>query len=768
MRNNYGNSQAALSTSTGEIMSLKSVRASGFLSGLLLDMTVRQTYRNETDQTLETVYTFPLAWGAVLLGLNVEIAGKHLSGVVLEKKEAERRYEDAITDGDSPVLLEQSGDGLFTANLGNLKPGEEAVIEFRYAQLLRYEQNRIRVSVPTTIAPRYGDAERQGGIRPHEAVEADLLAEYPFELSLTLAGDVAKGTVQSPTHTISTACQNDQLLVSLSRGACLDRDFVLTIEGLGGQSLSTFAQDGKDSVVMASFCPKIAGGLRDSIDLKILVDCSGSMGGDSIRSAKSALHQVLSELGPKDRMSYSRFGSSVAHTFKHLMQAGEATILNASRAISMTDADMGGTEMDAALLSVFALRGETKGADVLLITDGEVWESDEVIKSARESGHRIFAVGVGSAPAETLLRKLAEETGGACELVSPNEDIDAAIVRMFHRIRLPRAGHLQVDWTATPKWSTPLPSALFDGDTVHVFAAFDSPPQVPPVLSFEMAGDERIQITSTAPSLVENDALVRLAGNERLKQSSGISSVELALQYQLVTRHTSLFLVHLREEEDKANDLPHLQKIAHMQAAGWGGAGSVAEDGRAYGTSFPVPSIMFSRRRSKSMVTLGMDDSGCDTLDVPAFLLRQSDDPVPAAFERSYLLSLLVRLLQSVNKHLTHPDDLPDLITMLEDHDTEFLPLFSLVDQIKTQISNPEEAWVAFIVWAELQVDTEHQLTRHAARAIRGVYGSISSEGLVGIMVLIDARMEELSSDGWPRRCDLTRPETDEMGVQTA
>ena len=57
------------------------------------------------------------------------------------------------------------------------------------------------------------------------------------------------------------------------------------------------------------------------------------------------------------------------------------------------------------------------GADVLLVTDGEIWQAEEMTAAARASGHRVFAIGVGSSPAEGVLRSLAEgageEIGGA-------------------------------------------------------------------------------------------------------------------------------------------------------------------------------------------------------------------------------------------------------------------------------------------------------------------------------------------------------------------
>ena len=84
------------------------------------------------------------------------------SAVVVEKKEAEGRYEKAIDQGDSAIMLERAGDGLCTLNLGNLMAGESATIRYRYAQLLRYEHGSVRIAVPTVIAPRYGDPAAAG------------------------------------------------------------------------------------------------------------------------------------------------------------------------------------------------------------------------------------------------------------------------------------------------------------------------------------------------------------------------------------------------------------------------------------------------------------------------------------------------------------------------------------------------------------------------------------------------------------------------------
>jgi RNA polymerase sigma-54 factor len=568
---------AALQSEDGEQMALKSVSVVGRTSGLLLEMRIRQTYLNNTDEIIEAVYTFPLAWGAILLGMEVELGGKKLVGTVIGREKATRDYEEAIAEGDTPVMLQKSKNGLFTVNLGNLKPSEEANIEFRYAQLLRFEQGNVRITVPTTIAPRYGDAETQGGLEPHESADTSLLAEYPFHAQISLGDELSHGVVESPTHAIKVGRADGGLSIELSRKGYLDRDFVLNIGGLVGKSIAIAARDtveGSLTTVIASFCPEVVG-TPASTEIKILVDCSGSMAGDSIESAKKALHQVLAVLAPEDRFSLSRFGTGVEHTFPRPRKATAAAIKRASEIIAEMDGNLGGTEIEAALTSTFRLGESAAVSNVLLITDGEVWSIDAVVEAATHSGHRIFAVGVGSSPAETLLRELAERTGGACELVSPNEDIEQAIIRTFRRIRGAVTATIEVSWGVKPVWSLPAPRAIHAGDTVHVFAAFESGAAITPALRIDADGSATLteaRITGESSP----DFLPRVAAYQRLRHIPEDERQSLALKYQLVTANTSLFLMHERAAGEKATDMPRLQRAAQMMAAGWGGSSSVA------------------------------------------------------------------------------------------------------------------------------------------------------------------------------------------------
>ncbi|MEO8484706.1 MAG: VIT domain-containing protein [Betaproteobacteria bacterium] len=630
---------AILKSSTGLAMALEGVGATGRVRGLLFELTVEQRYRNPHDANVEAVYTFPLPSDAVLLDLEIEIGGRKLAGLVVEKKEAERDYETAIDKGDTAIMLERAGDGLCTLNLGNLMAGEPATIRTRYAQLLRFEHGSVRLAIPTVIAPRYGDP-RDAGLAAHQVPTHELGVAYRFALTLDLEGEIARGTLASPSHALSIVATATGMRVGLARGGFLDRDFVLTIGGFSGQSLATVARDGDRHVALASFCADVP---RDTatlpLTLKLLVDCSGSMSGDSIDAARRALHRILTGLAGGDRFSLTRFGDNVVQVTSGLVPGSDDNVRRAALTIGKMGADLGGTEMAQALRAVFTLNGalstgtamtrvdaqdarrpvdvydaETSAADVLLLTDGEVWNADELIADARKARQRVFVVGIGSAPAEGVLRRLADATGGACEFVAPNEDAGGAILRMFARLRAPRVERAEIAWPLPPAWTVPLPSGLFGGETIHAFAGFDAAPMGATVLKLHPKSGAA-PLSSAAQlgaSIVEDRTLARMAAARRIETASEAEQLRLALEYGLLTSRTNLLVVHERAEGEKAVDLPQLAQVAQMHAAGWHGVGSVREEGVVRCLSMPRHSRFSADPHALQMPDFGrgIDDEG--------------------------------------------------------------------------------------------------------------------------------------------------------------
>ena len=672
----FNGPQATLRNGQGEPLILKNVAITGELRGAMFEAHVRQTFSNPTQTHTEVVYSFPLPWGATLLGVEVQLGKVKLNGTVVAKAQAAEQYEESLSKGDAAIMLERGNDGNYVLHLGNLAPGEQCLIDMHYGQLLQFEQGGLRLAIPTVIAPRYGDAVREGGLAPYQVPETSLLAEYGFTLTLNLHGDLVNARIASPSHPISVARNSsfgspedparrnsdankddnndrmssehqnntaDIVTVALTQQSYLDRDFILVLDQLAQCSVASVAPDYVDEktfVATASFSPSIPNAKEQKTAVKILVDCSGSMSGGSIQAARRALIAIVKKFNTGDKFSLSKFGSSVEHRSKSLWTTSEQTRLGAEKWIGELEADMGGTNMLSAIDSTFAL-AHSSPCDVLLITDGQIHGIDAMIKKARDSKHRVFSVGIGSSPSENLLRRLAIETNGACDFVASGEAVEPAIVRMFNRLRSPAITNISVQWPKgfTPKLLTKLDSTAFDGDTLHASAWFSKKPTGRITLLGQFVGqDTEQELGSVAinPTPSTSTALSRLAAAGQMRQLAGVTqATKLALDYQLVTEHTNFLMLHERSAEDKATNMPELHKVKQMLPAGWGGAGMdqvhemrssvICAFRPAMAEEISSPTVMRGRGLQ---LPQSLEISAMENYDIPAFL-RVQGDPAP-------------------------------------------------------------------------------------------------------------------------------------------
>lgn len=751
----------------GQNVSLKSVHLEGKLEGLLLTMLVKQRYLNDSDETIEASYTFPAGWGANLMGFSVELNGKRMQAVALAKKKAEKKYEEAIESGDTPVMLEKSPLGLYTANLGNLKPGEEAVIIIEYAQLLRFEKGRVRITVPTVIGERYGDEVSDGHIAPHQTVDTDLLVEYPFTATLDILGQMAQGNIACPSHQVDLEQIEGGTRLRLAKGGLLDRDFIVTVEELKGESFVSASEDDRAYAVVASFCPKLQEKEPTPLGLKILVDCSGSMQGDSIEQAQEAMHELILRLTEQDMVSYSKFGSKVIHTSNQLEKCTPRYIKNVlAKAVHDTAADLGGTELNQALTSTFKIsftKAYTEGCDLLLITDGDVWEIEEIVKQAKISNHRIFAIGVGSAPAESLLKDLAEQTGGACELVTPSESISEAVLRMTQRIRSARTSSIAIHWEGEVLWQSKLPKQVFSDETIHVHARLKNKPTTTPALRWTV---ENVLNEESAPSIDWNStgALPRMvAGAEISSITDAKAAEELALKYQLASKYTNLLLVHVREEEEKAEGLPKLQKIKQMSAAGWGGLGTVQQSRVLYSISASrilrtgTDAVAFSAHASPAVFRtnrtaaasrvqdLGFQDM--DDFEIPAFLRKQDDSgKSKAVFEEDSFTP--EEMLEKFNELSLTTTKFSDITWELMERVSKGY-VWKVLCEIASSEDEMDAYWACLLRWLSNEVAGIVSLTRHSQRLLNAQIANIEATLIQEVEEQLTQAFPTISRSSW-------------------
>ncbi len=479
---------------------LTSVRTRGHLRGMLLEVCIEQSFRNTTADVLSISPSFVLPERAVLLGLDVILANRqHLRAQIADRRTASfehvppsRRPAHAAESEESDetdVLLENNLDGSHTMHLGDLGPGEICLITVRYGQTPRYEQGLLYLTIPATLTPH-----PQGTYGVHGSAPR---AEENFDLAVEIHGTWAQACITSPTHPSMQRTEGTEgaesapnVRVSLSRRNTLERDFVLVISNVAQEaaSLAWYEHDPiqTDQVVaMLAFQPDLPA-RQDPLALKILVDCSSAMSAEDVRAARRFQQSLIHQLQPEDHFSLSRFGTTIDHHAGPLWPANEACKLAARHWSHDLSPRMGPPDLPAALASTLAQTVQDSHGDILLITQAHHTPPADVLLTAKQGRQRIFVVCISPpASALPLIRQVAEVSGGTFDEIPIGqtteavEAIEAVVERVLHRLRSEQRFGLTLQWPEgiTPLWQSPMPHAIFDGDTVLVHAILDQRPQ---------------------------------------------------------------------------------------------------------------------------------------------------------------------------------------------------------------------------------------------------------------------------------------------------
>ena len=568
-------------------------------------LVVTQRFHNDEEQPIEAVYKFPLDEGAAICGFEVEIDGCLVKGHVEERDNAFEAYDQAISVGHGGYLLDEERADVFTASVGNLPPGKDAVLRLTTVSELSLDGDAIRFTLPTTIAPRYAPAEDHQGVGETEAerVSPPYALEVPY--GLTLEVDVRTSApvrgVESPTHPVKVSIDEGRATVSLSqREAALDRDVVIKItqgETHEPRALVERAPDG-NVYALVSLRPRFDAAFAPA-EVIFLLDRSGSMQGASIAEAKNALQLALRSLRPGCRFNIIGFGSTFKALFPESRAYDDASLALAAKHLKDLQADMGGTEILPALQG--ALRAETVQGlprQLFVLTDGEVSNTDEVIALGRQhAGHaRIFTFGIGAGTSHHLVKGLARAGEGEAELIAPGERIEGKVLRQLSRALTPALSDVSLDWGTAQAVQAPyeVPPVFADG-RVLVFARFDGATPTTVTLKARSAEGSvtvstRVDLAAAAEGILVGTLWARRMirdleeGRSPLHPRRGSSQprvlsvkdekvkaqiVALGQTWSLVSRHTSFVAVEKRGTPTQGE--AQLRKVAVAITKGWHG-----------------------------------------------------------------------------------------------------------------------------------------------------------------------------------------------------
>ena len=604
---------------------LQRVDVSAAVGDVAATVTLRQVYRNAEQTPLEVVYVFPLDEGAAVCGFEATVDGVKYVGTVQEREEAFRRYDDAIEAGHGGFLLDEERPDVFTASLGNLAPGREVELSLTYVTELASEGTGLRFTLPTTVSPRYAPGEDRVGVGRTQAdalnppVEPHVPYRFTFEMQVEAVGPITR--VESPSHPITAQISGQSAKVTLSqRDAAMDRDLVILLDAEGANLPHAWCeQHDSDVAAVVSFLPVFPASQRPA-EVIFLIDRSGSMDGTSIEEVRNALQLCLRSLSAGCRFNIVGFGSTHEALFEDSRDYDDDSLRAATDHVSHLRADLGGTEILPALQHV--LEGphhDVLPREIVLLTDGEVTNTDAVIALARKHAAttRIFTFGIGAGASQHLVRAVARVSGGAAEFVAPGERIEAKVLRQFRRVLAPALRDVRVQWPGTGWVQAPdaVPPA-FDGERLRVYALGTSLTAGTAILTGTLSATPfRAEVPLNVSTARPGRTIGRLAARARIREleegpgfleargsrqqrSRGPSSiveeiVALGLRYQLCSRETSFVAIEHREVP--LTEPMELRRVPVLLTNGWG-----ASDRRA------MAPVMSTHRRPAALDSADM------------------------------------------------------------------------------------------------------------------------------------------------------------------
>jgi len=427
-----------------------SVRAE--VSGLVARVWVRQTFLYQGAEPVEGLYQYPLPPEAAVDSLTVTLDDRRIVGEIREREKARRDYEQARSEGRRAALVEQEKANLFTTSVANIEPGIPITVEIAYQQTLRFESGQFEWRVPFAMTPRYTPEGHDGSPGPAPLAEDCDCGRAPTraEIDVRLNAAWTVADLSSPSHKLTVLDDGDAFRIGVAPDAAMNGDFILRWTPLVERQVSTSVYTetfaGEDYALVL-FVPGLQPRPASSREVIFVIDTSGSMQGESIRQARTALIAALGGLRPADRFNVIQFNSATESLFPESVAAGAWPRGQAENYIRHLQAD-GGTEMRPALMAALAAPARAGFLrQVIFITDGAVANESELFALiSRHLGEaRLFTIGIGAAPNRLFMERAARAGRGSATYVGDTAEVSARMQALFEKLSMPVLTDVRID-----------------------------------------------------------------------------------------------------------------------------------------------------------------------------------------------------------------------------------------------------------------------------------------------------------------------------------
>lgn len=406
---------------------------------------VEQTWRNLRDSTVEVDWLLPLPVGQRPRDPTWFAGDQRRDASFLDGAAARQRWLRLLRARTDSELIEFVGHPLLTAERVALPPRGERRLVMSYEIELTPDERRRDLILPL----------RASRISAHPAQEV--------ELDVRLHAETAIGPVYSATHDLSVlrVAPGQVVATSIGDDSLLAQDLHLawthTVNPVDGMLLTWWPDDelhGYFAFVAAS--TRVPGGSQPRLpqEVTFLIDASGSMAGERLEGVRRALRQIVSALGPSDRVNIVAYGDAVQAAFEapvQLIPEQETQALDFLARIRPG----GSGDLPLAIRAALAgVQASTRPHHLVLITDSRPTpeppeldpRGEETAALLATKGVTLWALALGVDLDASYLERLVRRAQGRLWIPAPRETEEEALVELTRSLQEPVLSDVHVDF----------------------------------------------------------------------------------------------------------------------------------------------------------------------------------------------------------------------------------------------------------------------------------------------------------------------------------
>ena len=546
---------------------LKDTNVSVAVSGVIADVTVKQTYTNDGSRPINATYVFPASVRAAVYSMRMKIGNDVIYAKIKEREQARADFEKAKQEGKSASLLEEHRPNVFSMNLANIMPGDEIEIELKYTELLVPTDGEYEFVYPTVVGPRYPSADaKDAKFVKTPYFHQEQQPSSTLHIGARIAAGMPITEMSCPSHQIApewTGTSAARLTLDEANAFQGNRDFILRYKLAGeqiGSGLLLF--QGKDEnffLYMAQPPARVKDADIPSREYIFVVDVSGSMEGFPINTSKKLLSRLIEKLRPTDYFNVLLFSGDSTLLSPSSLPANQENLDRAADLMSRQRGS-GGTELLAALKQAMSTPRVDARRSFVVVTDGYISGEGDVFDYIRENRGEanMFSFGIGSSVNRFLVDGVAKAGGGEPFVVTSEKEAEKTAEKFREYIQSPVLTNVKVKAEGFDVYDVDpgnLPDLLAQRPII-VFGKYRGTPSgIFTITGRNGQGEysDNLQVGGIVPD-EGNSALRYLWARSRIAElgdygAENISDgkvrdiTDLGLRYNLLTKYTSFIAV---------------------------------------------------------------------------------------------------------------------------------------------------------------------------------------------------------------------------------